>query len=162
MTKVLRALRMAGILLLAEVVAGMALGTGMRLGMRVVALTDGEPGTEFTPGGTLAILAVVTVLLFPVAALFLAVRRFFRGSPRRRGAILGLWLVVPLLALPAREAFQIGFVPLNVVMFGSLFVLYGVLLSVMMCALERRIHRPGAARAVSHPSPDRVVVAAAR
>jgi hypothetical protein len=158
MTKPLRALRMAGIIFLAGLVAGIALGTGMRLAMRVVALTDGEPGTAFTLGGTLLILVFVTVLLLPVAVLFLAVRRFFRGSSLRRGAIFGLWLVVPFLALPAREAIQIGFVPLNVVMFGSLFVLYGVILSVTMSALERRIRRPGAVRAASLPPPHRVVV----
>jgi hypothetical protein len=36
--------------------------------------------------------------------------------------------VVPFLAVPARAAIAIGFVPLNVVMFGSLFVLSGVIL----------------------------------
>jgi hypothetical protein len=154
MTTALRALRMAGVLFLAQLVAGLALGIEMRGAMRVVALTDGTPGTEFTPGGTLAILAVVTVLLYPVAAVFLAVRRFLGGSPRRRGAIFGLWLVVPLLAFPAREAFQIGSVSLNVVMFGSLFVLYGVVLSVTISALERRIRRPGGVRAASILSPE--------
>lgn len=160
MTKALRGLRMAGVIFVAELVAGLALGAGMRLAMRVVALTDGAPGTTFTLGGTLLILVFVSVLLLPIAALFLAVRRFFKGSPRRRGAIFGLWLVVPLLALPAREAIQIGFVPLNVVMFGSLFVLYGMILSVTMSGLERRIRRPGAARAASLPPPHRVVVPA--
>jgi hypothetical protein len=162
MTKVLRALRLTGLLILAEVVAGITLGTGMRLAMRVVALTDDSPGTAFTLGGTLGILAVVTVLLLPVAALFLGVRRFLRGSPRRRGAIFGLWLVVPLLAFPAREAFQIGFVPLNVVMFGSLFVLYGVVLSVTLDGLERRVRRPEMPRATSLRSLDAVVVPPAR
>jgi ABC-2 type transport system ATP-binding protein len=124
----------------------------MRLAMRVVALTDATPGTVFTPGGTLGILAAVTVLLFPIAALFLAVRRFFSGSPLRRGTIFGLWLIVPGLVFPAREAFQIGFVPLNVVMFGSMFVLYGVVLSVTVTMLERRVRRPRTARA-SFPRP---------
>jgi hypothetical protein len=152
MRKALRVLSMAGIVLGAELVAGVALGIGMRLAMRVVALSDGTPGTVFTPAGTLGILAIVTVLLYPVAALFLAVRRFFSGSPVRRGAMFGLWLVVPGLALPAREAFQIGFVPLNVVMFGSLFVMYGVVLSVALNMLERLVRRPGAVRA-SFPRP---------
>ena len=147
MTKVLRGLRMTGILALAGLVAGIALGSGMRLAMRIVALTDGTPGTAFTLGGTLLILIFVTVLLLPIAAVFLGVRRFIKGSARRRGAIFGLWLVVPLLALPAREAIEIGFVPLNVVMFGSLFVLYGVILSATMSLLERRVRRPGAGRA---------------
>ena len=162
MTKVLRALRLTGVLLMAEVVAGITLGTGMRLAMRVVALTDDSPGTAFTLGGTLGILAAVTVLLLPVAALFLGVRRFLKGSPRRRGVMFGLWLVVPLLAFPAREAFQIGFVPLNVVMFGSLFVLYGVVLSVTLRVLEQRIRRPGMVRVIPLPSPDAVVVPSPR
>jgi hypothetical protein len=162
MTKVLRALRLAGLLLLAEVVAGVTLGIGMRVAMRVVALTDDSPGTAFTLGGTLGIIAAVTVLLLPVAALFLGVRRFLKGSPRRRGAIFGLWLVLPLLALPAREAFEIGFVPLNVAMFGSLFVLYGVVLSVTLHRLERRIRQPGVVLATSLRSADAMVVPSAR
>jgi hypothetical protein len=160
MTNAFRGLRMAGIIVVAGLVAGTALGAGMRLAMRIVALTDGSPGTRFTVAGTLLILIVVNVLLLPVAALFLAVRRLFKGSPRRRGAIFGLWLVVPFLALPAREAIEIGFVPLNVVMFGSLIVLYGVVLSVTMSRLERRIRRPGGARAASLRSADGVVVPA--
>jgi hypothetical protein len=155
MTTVLRGLRMSGILALAGLVAGMALGSGMRLAMRIVALTDGTPGTAFTLGGTLMILIFVTLLLMPAAPLFLAVRRFIKGSPRRRGAIFGLWLVVPLLALPAREAIEIGFVPLNVVMFGSLFVLYGVILSLTMSMLERRIRRPGVRGAIPFRPPVR-------
>ena len=162
MTTALRGLRMTGIIVVAGLAAGTVLAIGMRLAMRVVALTDGSPGTRFSVGGTLLILIGVNVLLLPVAALFLAVRGLFQGSPRRRGTIFGLWLVVPFLALPAREAFVIGFVPLNVVMFGSLFVLYGVVLSVTMSGLERRIRRPGGVRSVSPRSADRVVIPAAR
>jgi hypothetical protein len=145
---------MAGIIVLAGLVAGTALGTGMRLAMRIVALTDGAPGTRFTVEGTLLILIVVNAMLLPIAALFLAVRRFFKGSPRRRGAMFGLWMVVPFLAVPAREAIEIGFVPLNVVMFGSLFVLYGVVLSVTMSMLERRLRRPEEGRTDSLRSAD--------
>jgi len=144
MTKALRVLRVVGIVFLAELCAGLALGIGMRLAMRVVALTDGTPGTEFTLGGTAAILVIVSILMAPVAALFVSVRRFLRGSARRQGAIFGLWLVVPGLAVPAREAFQRGFVPLNIVLFGSAFILYGVVLSVAMSGLERRTRRAGA------------------
>src|SRR5262249_531339 len=153
---------MACIVVLAGLIAGIALGSCMRLAMRVVALTDGTPGTTFTVGGTLGILVVVTVLLLPIGALFLALRRFFKGLPRRRGAIFGLWLVVPFLAVPAREAIEIGFVPLNVVMFGSLIVLYGLVLSVTLSAWERGLRRPGGRRTASLQPADREVVRVAR
>jgi hypothetical protein len=111
--------------------------------MRIVAMTDDTPGTLFTAGGTLAILFSVTVAATPLAVIYLAVRRVLRGSDLRRGALYGAIIAAPGVALAAGEAFQIGILPLNLVMFGGLFVLYGIVLSVTMSALERRIGRPG-------------------
>jgi hypothetical protein len=152
--RVRRILRLTLIVALAQLVTGITVGAGARLAMRIVALTDDSPGTVFTAGGTLVILLAVAVVASPLAVVFVSVRRFVSGSDLRRGVKYGAGIAVPGLLIPAGEAFQIGIVPLNVLMFGGLFVLYGVLLSVSIGALERRIRRPGRRRAEIRPWSD--------
>jgi hypothetical protein len=57
-----RALRWIVIVLATALVAGIAGGVGARIAMRVVALTDSDPGTTFTAGGTFGIVLVAVVL----------------------------------------------------------------------------------------------------
>jgi hypothetical protein len=56
-----RALRWIVIVLATPLVAGIAGGVGARLAMRVVALTDSDPGTTLTLGGTFGIVLVAVV-----------------------------------------------------------------------------------------------------
>ncbi len=139
----MRFLRGLGITVLANVAAGVATGTGARLAMRVVALTDDDPGTTFTLGGTFGILFAVTLFSTPVALLFVALRRKILGSDLRKGLVLGAVVVLfPGLPFVLPEAAQIGHWWLNVPMFGGLLVGWGVLLSVAAGWLDRRL--PGA------------------
>jgi hypothetical protein len=151
-----RFFRLALIVALAQLMTGITVGAGARLAMRIVALTDDSPGTVFTAGGTLIILFAVALVASPLAVIFVAIRRIVSGSDLRRGVKFGMVVAIPGLLLPASEAFQIGIVPLNVLMFGGLFVGYGALLSVSIAALERRIRRPG----IEVPGPVRLPGAA--
>ena len=122
----------------AQLVAGLLLGLGLRLAMRVVALTDAEPGTRFTPGVTLAILLVAVVLSVVVSLPFFLLRRFVPGTPVRKGLVMG-GAAIPLGgALVIGEALTVGNPWLNVPMFFAVLVGFGVAFSVVVARLERR------------------------
>jgi hypothetical protein len=125
-------------------VAGIAGGVGARLAMRVVALTDSDPGTTFTPGGTFGIVLVAVVLGAVVVAIYSLTQRYIRGSRTRKGLVLASVLVVfPGLLFVAREALSIGRWWLNVPLFLGVDLLYALVISFTYAWLDRALARPG-------------------
>jgi hypothetical protein len=149
-----RLARMMGVVLAATAVAGVAFGVGARVVMRVVALTDAAPGTEFTVGGTVGLIIGATMATFPFVLLFLGIRRFLPQATRARALAYGLGLLafpgVPfLLGLGnGGEITDIGIPLLNRAMFGALFVGWGAAIALAVQGLGRRIARPEPRRSV--------------
>jgi hypothetical protein len=145
--KLRRFLRMDAVMIGTAVLAGLALGAALRVAMRVVALTDREPGTTFTVGGTIGILIFSVVISVPFAAIYLAVRRLLPSTLRARRVAFGLVLLVlpgvPFL-LGFSEIREIGHPWLNRVMFGSVILVWGIAVSGAFEWLDRTIRRPGA------------------
>lgn len=126
---------------LAGAAAGLPLGVLNRVFQRVTALMAGHT-PEFSWGGTLAIVAI-TILPFaiPAGLLFVGVRRWLRG-----GVLYGL-LLLCVLGVPYLWAAPMGLDTtgspwVNRLMYGSLFVLQGLLLPPAVAWLERRLPPP--------------------
>jgi hypothetical protein len=138
-----RALRWIVIVLATALVAGVAGGVGARLAMRVVALTDSDPGTTFTPGGTFGIVLVSVVLGAIIVAIYSLSQRLIRGSLMRKGLVLaGVLVVFPGLVLVAGEAVSIGRWWLNLPLFLAVDILYALAISFTWAWLDRAIPRP--------------------
>src|SRR4029077_6839132 len=86
--------RAVAIVIAAQLFTGITIGLCGRLVMRVVALTDEDPGTLLTFEGTSVIVVIVTVVGFVPALLFVTLRRALPGSDLRKGLILGAGLVI--------------------------------------------------------------------
>ncbi|MGH2694513.1 MAG: hypothetical protein ACRDJJ_06790 [Actinomycetota bacterium] len=136
----------------AGALAGAVAGAGSRLAMRVVAITDGH--TSFTMGGSLGLVMGGAVAGGLVGLVLVAIR----SALRPRGARLGLLFSVLLLGFPGLpflfgggEIEELGIPWVNQLMFGSLFVIYGVLAERAMRALEGRIRRPDPVTATRSP-----------
>jgi hypothetical protein len=126
--------------------------------MRIVALTDSTPGTVLTVGGTVAILLISLVATAPITLVFMALRRTIAGSSFRRGLLFGaglLGVMGPLFfLLTSGEIVGLGIPALNAVMFGSLFLLWGITASLTVHRLESRTRAP-ATRDLQVPHPNR-------
>lgn len=148
--KLRRFLRMDALVTGTAILAGLALGAGLRVAMRVVALTDREPGTTFTVGGTVGILIFSVIVSVPFAAAYLGARRLLPSTIRARRVAFGVVLVV-LPGLPFLIAFseirEIGHAWLNRAMFGSVIFVWGMAISGAFEWLDRTIRRPGVKRA---------------
>jgi hypothetical protein len=133
-------------LLFAEVhlVTAVAFGFALRLAMRLVALSIGQP-VQLT-SATLFIFIVAIVLGAPLSLAFFLLRRKVRGTPLRRGLWYGLAMVVVGGRAVFPEAVTVGHAWLNVPLFTSILVLYGVVFSVTVDRLERRAARRRAIR----------------
>jgi hypothetical protein len=145
----------------AQVLAGAALGLALRLAMRVVALTDDAPGTVFTFGGTMAIMIIVGVMSGFVSLPFFLFRRRMPGTPAVRGLLFGAAIVPLAGAFLIGEAVTIGIPLLNIPLFCSLIVGYGVLFSVVVARLDARATRRAWDRAAARLSPEPAPTAAA-
>jgi len=136
-----RLLRRVRITVMAGLIGGVTVGIGARLAMRVVALTDDTPGTLLTAGGTLGIVIVLLMSSLPLAVVYVAIERFLRGSDLRKGLTYGAAILVfpgALFLGGGGEITEIGVPALNLPMFASLFVLYGVVVARAVGWLERR------------------------
>lgn len=122
-----------------HLITALALGIGLRLAMRVVALSIAQP-TRLTPA-TLVILIVAVVLTAPLSLAFFLLRNKVRGTPLRRGVIYGLAMLVVGGLGVFREAVTVGHAWLNVPMFAGILVLDGVVFSLTLDWLERRAAR---------------------
>jgi hypothetical protein len=78
----------------------------------VVALTDSDPGTTFTAGGTFGIVLIAVVLGALVVAIYSLTQRFIRGSLMREGLVLaGVLVVFPGLLLVVRGGCRVDTEP---------------------------------------------------
>ena len=121
---------------------GLTVGIGARTAMRAVALTDDDPGTLLTLGGTLAVLTFGLIVSVPLV--LLAVRRFLPRPAPIGGLVFGGALLVVLgvpVLLRNAEIASIGVPLLNRLMFGSLFLVYGVVVGTVVSVMESRSSR---------------------
>jgi hypothetical protein len=140
----LRALRWIVIVLATALVAGIAGGVGARLAMRVVALTDSDPGTAFTAGGTFGIVLGAVMIGVIIVAIYSLTQRLIGGSLTRKGLVLaGVLVVFPGLPLVAREAVSVGRWWLNLPTFLVVDLLYALAISFTWAWLDRAFPRPG-------------------
>ena len=126
--------------LVSGLAAGLVLGVGFRVAMRVVAIMEGlEP--EFTVAGTMFILIVGGVFGLIVGPVYGAIRTVLPGSVLVRGAIAGAVLFglgLLLLGDAEGEARELGVYWVNVLMFGGSFALMGVTLEAAWQWMEHR------------------------
>jgi len=116
------------------------LGVGGRLGMRAIALAQGQ-SPSFTIDGSIAVVLLGGVAGAVVALIFLLALAAFPAHRLTRGVffwtLLGMFVWRGLNPISA----------LNVGIFAPLFVLHGVLLTVYWCRIRFRRHQvlqPGA------------------
>ena len=139
-------LRHGGVVVVAGLTAGLALGTGARLSMRTLALVmDRSPEISFE--GTAGILIVSCILGTLLAVAFSVVRGALPGRGWRRGLLYGVLAfaaLVPILGPRFSEEIDpvmaAGNLPLAVVGFGASFAVYGMLLEALLARL--RADRP--------------------
>lgn len=125
----------------AGLVAG---GAGTRLAMRIVALTaaSADQGKlteaeavvgEITFGGTLFLLIAGSFAGIAGAVLYAALRPWLRRAGIWRGLLFGLFLAATpgfgLINGAGDDFARFGYPALNIAMFGSLFVLFGLLVA---------------------------------
>ncbi len=135
--------------LTAGAVGGLAMGAGLRLAMRLAAVTEGQE-TVFTPGGTLFLLVAGGSFGLLLGPLYGAVRRWVPGRGTGRGAVFGMVLAVLagvlLFSDSDSEARVIGAASVNVLSFGLSFTAWGVVAEWSWARLDRW---PSAGRAAS-------------
>ena len=122
-----------GATLAAGALAGLPMGIGARVAMRVVAVLGDQP-TGFSISGTLLILVVFIVAGLILAAPFALVLAALPGRPRLSGLLYGLLLtgvlIVPPFLNPQGELTLVS--PLvGIALFGSLTGGYGILLGLL-------------------------------
>ena len=128
-------IRLADIGLLSGLVAGFVAAVGARLAMRIVAVVDADAASQVTDIGvtaeTLFVLFAVTLAGMPLGLLFMGIRRWLPGAWALQGLAFGaLLLLFPgLPALLIESEYSVGPLLLTEVLFGGLFVLYGVIVS---------------------------------
>jgi hypothetical protein len=141
-------LRKASIGLRAGAVAGVVLGIGARLAMRVVALSSNRL-PEISLEGTSGILMIGTMIGLISGLIFMALRRYIPGNGWLKGLTFGL-VVFGVLALLLRTALQeeidpavaAGRLPIIVGAFGMAFVVYGLVMEALVTRLSSRIGKP--------------------
>lgn len=150
----IRVARGVGIAVLSGMIAGLVVGgLGGRIAMRLIAVVsrgdaagaiteNGNVVGEVTTGGTVSLIVVASVAFGVSAGLvYGATRHWLRRLGRRRPLAFGVLLLVVLgftVIDPANRDFdRLGTPIVNVVLFGAIFVLDGVLLVWLADALER-------------------------
>src|SRR2546425_3825503 len=126
-------LRLASIGILSGLLVGLLMGIAARIAMRIVALVV-DQGLEFSIGGTLGIMLVVSFGSILLGLIFVVVRKYLPGSERLKGfafsGLVFLFIGIPfLLGLlgPADEV-SVGPPLLGRSLFGALFLIYGIAL----------------------------------
>jgi len=150
--------RMMGVVVLASLTAGIVAGIGARIIMRIVALTS-HTTPDFSIAGTLNILFGGIIFGSTVGFIVTLLTTILSASPKAgkyipgpiwRGLIFGLFLL--LLALPLfininADDFTLGIPLLDKFMFGALFVIYALTLTMAEKAFDHYLPRkPTSAR----------------
>jgi len=118
------------------------LGAGGRMVMRALAVIA-EREVEFSFGGTIEVIAFGAIIGSIAGAAFVAIKKYLPGPAPLKGVLLGLltFLTLAIVRVPSVErsaaAFE-GFLSLMVLMFGAMFLLYGIALAIAEDGLSRR------------------------
>ena len=120
----------------AGIVAGAALGAillgvGGRVGMRAIAVAQGQP-PSFTVDGSIAVVLLGATTGAAVAVLFLLARTAFPAH--RVGRVVFFWTLVGALVWRGLNPIS----ALNVAVFAPLFLLHGGLLTAYWCRVRCR------------------------
>jgi len=147
--------RMMGVGTLSGVTAGIVAGIGARIIMRIVALTSHMP-PQFSIGGTLVILFNGIFVGFAVGFVITCLTIVLFNSPKARKYVPGpIWrglisgfLLLLIFGLPLfltssfpNPDITFGIPLLNKIMFGALFILYGLTLGVAEKTYDRYLPR---------------------
>ncbi len=148
-------IRAAAIAVFAGFLSGfITLGIGSRLGMRIVALlaSDADQGTltdasetvgEITVGGTVFLLLLGGAAGTFGGILYAATRRRLAWAGRWQGLVFGtgalLVLASTLIVSDNPDFARFGTPIVNVAMFGSLFVLFGIVIAPVYHTLQRAV-----------------------
>ena len=129
-------------------IAGLFLGIGGRLVMALIAVSEGvrQPPSL---GGSLEVVATGVLIGTPAGMLYYLVRGRIRTAGWWTGMAWGglyvtlLALVPPPAARSAVEGIGPHIVPLTLILFGALFVLYGILLEALVLTRRGAGRAPG-------------------
>lgn len=129
----------------AGLAAGVVLGIGARLAMRLIALASNRTA-EISAEGTFGILIIGAMIGLISGSIFMAIRRYVPGSGRWKGLSFGMLTFVALALLlrtPLQEeidpAVAAGQLPLILGAFGLAFIAYGLILQTLVARLSARI-----------------------
>lgn len=124
--------RLVGAWLICGLVAGLLLGIGGRLAMRLIAIVERQP-PELSLGGTIGVLITGLIIGLASAALFVPIRAYTPGTGVWKGGLFGLLvmlLLLPILPPPIKDeiasATEKGLLPVVLGIFGVLFLLDGM------------------------------------
>jgi hypothetical protein len=121
---------------------GVVLGVGGRMVMRALAVIA-EREVDFSFSGTIEVVAFGAIIGSIAGAAFVAIKKYLPGATPLKGMSFGLltFLALAIVRLPSVErsavAFE-GFLPPIVLMFGAVFLLYGIALAIAEEGLSRR------------------------
>jgi len=118
------------------------LGVGGRMVMRALAVIA-EREVEFSFGGTIEVVAFGAIIGSIAGAAFVAIKKYLPGAAPLKGMSFGLlaYLTLAIVQPPSVErsaAAFAGFLSPMVLMFGAVFLLYGIALAIAEDGLSRR------------------------
>ncbi|GAC1464517.1 MAG: hypothetical protein PVS3B3_27750 [Ktedonobacteraceae bacterium] len=157
--------RMMSVVVLASLTAGIVAGIGARITMRIVALTSHTP-PDFSIAGTLNILFNGIIFGTSVGFIVTMINAVLSASPKAgkyvpgpvwRGLIFGLLLLLvgfPILVSVDADDFALGIPLLNKIMFGVLFIIYGLTLGVAEKAFDHFLPRKPTSATTNILAPD--------
>ncbi len=141
----------------AGLIAGLSVGVGARLAMRISAvfarpemqgkITDaGEIVGRVSAGGTAFLVVIAGMIGIPGGLLYVALRRWLPGTGVRKGLMYGLALLLMVGSTVIKgnnpDFGRLGPPVLNISMFALLFVLFGVVVAALEELLNRSIPIP--------------------
>jgi hypothetical protein len=118
------------------------LGAGGRMVMRALAVIA-EREVDFSFSGTIEVVAFGAIIGSIAGAAFVAIKKYLPGAAPLKGMSFGLltFLTLAIVRTPSVErsvaAFE-GFLSPMVLMFGAVFLLYGIALAITEEGLSRR------------------------
>src|SRR3990170_4149118 len=124
--------------LLTGLVAGLIIGAGFRIAMRLAAIVDPR-AVEFTVGGSLFVATVGIVAGIPMALLYVGVFRRFRGGRWVLGVASAALVAVGLVGDPAGEASVVGERWMNAVTFPIWFLVASLAMGPIFRYAGRRV-----------------------
>lgn len=129
--------RHVGAWLICGLVAGLVLGIGGRLAMRLMAAVERQT-TELSLEGTIIVLINGLIIGLASAALFVPIQAYTPGTGVWKGGLFGMLvmlLLLPILPPPVKDeiasATASGLLPVMLGIFGVLFILDGVAVQVL-------------------------------